>query len=331
MGVSERSIAKILSAWGIEPLKISLGSPVWRVETADGLRCLKSNTHDSERSTYLALALEHLRAGGFHKMPRFFSTKKGRLYHHQDGRTYWLYEWIDGPRADYRQTSDLIECTRTLAEFHQAARQLPLPYRLRPKSRIAAWPKKFRERTSELKVYQRRLSRRLNPDGFQETFLPVSDWLIAQAHEAAEVLQGKFYRYLCRQAAAEHMFTHGDVAANNMIMTGPKGACLIDFDSLAEDLHLVDLWRHLSRCLWAVNWDRAFGQLILKVYKDINPLTAQEQEILWGFLAFPQWPWRLAHQYLANHQPAARLEWQKIVPLLGNGGPIANCLISLRN
>lgn len=328
MVLDERTIAKILFLWNINPLKITLVDHVWRIETVQGPLCLKGHKARKNFDAYLSLALNHLYDQGFTKMPYFFSTNKGEIFLHYQKTTFRLFEWIDGRPVNYTQVEDLIASVQTLAEFHKAAQGLILPSFLKVKSRLDYWPKKLKERTQDLERYQKTTKSSDSLSDIASAFLPQADWLIAQAHYSMQIINSNQYQELANHVTANRTYTHGDIAANNIIINQSQ-AYLIDFEALAADLRIVDIWRLLSRCLWAVNWDRAYAQLILKIYHSYYPLTPTEFDVLMGFMSFPQLPWRLAHRYIEQNDQYALQEYQKISPLLGPQGVISECLTSL--
>jgi len=288
-----------LTNWELKPEKIKKIRDVYQVKTAQGYKCLKLVNEKEEKLSFIASALEHLAAKGFTKMAGLVSTREGRPYLVTSGESWVVTPWIDGYEPKYPKGEEMAQAATTLAEFHKAADGYRPPEGCNPKNKLGKWIKKLESKAADLDHYRRMLDGKAELSSFDKEFLGKAEWLCQKTRESIHSLRKSAYTRLCKSYNRRRGYPlcHGDTAARNFIMTKDGEAYLIDFDSLAIDLRVLDLWRLLRRTLRKGKWDAALANQVLNSYNQVYPLTKEELKILYALLLFPEKPWRVAKEY----------------------------------
>ena len=123
-----------------------------------------------------------------------------------------------------------------------------------------------------------------------------SDWLLSHGKESLERLNDSHYQDLVDEVRDWGGLVHGDTAARNFIKLESR-ICLIDFDAIALDVNVTDLWRLLRRTLSKGGWELALAEEILSAYNKYVPMESRHKEVLGAFLQFPEIPWRIIREY----------------------------------
>ncbi len=293
-------ILSLMAAWGYAPESIGevrAVLDVYRVETADGPKNLKWTRHSDEMLLFVISALRHLEDNGFHHLRLPLATVDGTPFLVRDGEHYLLSDWIDGHQVDVIHPEQLAGSCRTLAYFHRASRGFRPPDGINVRQRWGELHYALGKRCHELEQFPRLAAKRGRLTGFDRAVAAETEYYLALANFARDMLAKSSYRPLAAKAALEGSLCHGDVAARNFLVT-PKGeVCLIDFDGLCQDLPLIDLWKFLRRAMKSLRWDTTLGLRILEAYESVTPFTSNELEVLLALVSFPQKFWRLANRY----------------------------------
>lgn len=307
-----KTIEPLLAYWGLEPLAVNAVRDVYRVQAREGLFCFKEVKEKAGKLRFIAQALRHLEANGFNRLAAFRPTLQGESFVSEKGKYYIVTPWLDGEEPDYRNQEQMGATARTLAEFHLATEGFVPQGDAEAKVKVGKWDKKLKKQLIELVDYCSRAENSGEAGGFDQLMRVHSPWLGQQALAACQLLNSSPYDQLVRQYEGKLPICHGDTAARNFLIDGQNQAWMIDFDSMAVDLPIVDLWRLLRRTLRKGEWRMQEAGNILEQYRQVRPLSKQELQFLHALLHFPERPWRLAKRYyeggIAEEERAKLLE-----------------------
>ncbi|MDA8234315.1 MAG: CotS family spore coat protein [Clostridia bacterium] len=295
----KRKLKEILAHWELAPDKIKGVRDVYQVRTAVGIRALKQVREKEEKIRFIASALQHLANQGFTKMAGLVVTRDGLPYLVHQGEYWVVNPWIDGYEPKYVRGEEMARAASTLAAFHKAAEGYRPGDGITPKNKLGRWIKKLESKAADLNHYRRMVDGKAELSPFDREFLAKAEWLCQKTRESIEALKKSAYTRLCNQYNQRkgYPLCHGDTAARNFVLNGEGDVYLIDFDSLAVDLRVIDLWRLLRRTLRKAKWDAALALQILDSYNSIYPLSNDEYKVLFALLLFPEKPWRVAKEY----------------------------------
>lgn len=299
-----KRIEPLLDHWGLKPLAVNTVRDVYRVQTVKGVFCFKEVKEKAGKLQFIAQVFRHLEANGFHRLAAFRPTVQGESYIQEKGIYYIVTPWLEGEEPDYQNRDQMGAAASTLAEFHLAVQGFVPQGDTEVKVKIGKWNKKLKKQLIEMVDYCSRAENNKEVGGFDQIIRVHSSWLGQQALAACQLLGSSPYDQLVRQYEGKLPICHGDTAARNFLIDGQNQAWMIDFDSMAVDLPVVDLWRLLRRTLRKGEWRMQEAANILEQYSQVRPLSKQELQVLHALLHFPERPWRLAKRYYEGVIPA---------------------------
>ncbi|HEX3031288.1 MAG TPA: CotS family spore coat protein [Bacillota bacterium] len=291
-------ITRLLAAhWGIRAAEIRKVRDVYRIESEGEYYCFKEVKEKPEKLHFMAQVLNHVRDKGFTRFAGFRPTLKGEMFVQEQGLYYMVSPWLEGCEPDYGDRVQMGEAAGCLAEFHVATEGFTPVGEVKAKVKMDKWPRKLKKQLIEIVDYCSRAENSRNPDSFELLIREYSGWLGQQTLMACQLLSGSAFEDVSKMFAGKYPICHGDTASRNFLIDQNGKGQMIDFDSMAIDLPVVDLWRLLRRTLRKGNWDFAICERLLSCYQAIRPLCKEELQVLYAFLHFPERPWRMAKRY----------------------------------
>lgn len=303
--------------WGLTVKKLAPVRSAWKVEAEEGVFALKKSRSQPERLQLLPAAQQHLLDQGFSTFARLVPTRGGRWLVEVEGNAYLLTTWVYGDEPSYYRQRDLLAVSRALGRFHRYSGTFPAERVGWGKDKLGKWPRKLRKKAEELEQLLARARQEGTRDLFSIILLTRQEWLTAMAREAVAALERSCYRELVAAYQKQGLapLCHGDTAMRNFLLRlngGMTEVWLIDFDSLAVDLPVIDLWRLLRRSLRRNHWSAPLTFAMLRHYHQERRLSQEEVEVLTALLTFPEKEWRLARAYYreqAQLTPRDKCQW----------------------
>lgn len=302
--MTQMAVASLMERWGLEVLTKELVRDVYRVHTPAGDFCLKKVKEKPAKLQFIAEVHRQLKQKQFTRMAGFIPTLDGEKYLDLGGEKYILTPWLSGEEPSYLNSRQMAAAARALAEFHQATADLTLNANEGAKIKLDKWEKKLKRQLIELVDFCSQAESSSRPDEFDLLLREHGSWLGQQALAACQLLTASPYSVLVQQYQGKLPICHGDTAARNFLIDSQGAAWMIDFDSMAVDLPVVDLWRLVRRTLRKNEWKVESAENILLAYRQVRPLTREELQVLHAFLHFPERPWRMAKRYYNLNYPS---------------------------
>jgi len=228
-------------------------------------------------------ALLQVRRQGFTMMPAFFAIDLPM----EDSAVLEM-ECLSGRAISFHNHSEVAACLYCLAQFHRAARFVPVG------SDGWSFP------TADKKLHKRRDDFVLLLD--ETSCTAVSDrrwqywrelvksgaalWLSCADDALAALSSDKLFR-MKHEAVIGGQLIHGDTAAHNFMIDHTGAICLIDFDLIHHDAPVIDLWQFISRLLFEKGWSMDILSWALNVYNKYNAISLEESRIICQLLLFP--------------------------------------------
>ncbi|MCR6545317.1 CotS family spore coat protein [Dehalobacterium formicoaceticum] len=294
--MDHHDIKCILSNWGESPLEMSQVRGVYRIKTGQGMRCLKEGRKSLQRAQFMMEGMAFVQKRGFAQLANCVPTPEGSLVVPYQGSYYYLQEWVEGRELDYLNREDLLGAAKTLGCFHRASIGFTPQKGYEAKNKLGKWPKKLQDKSKDLERYLNVARTKANPDGFDRKVMLFGEWMLNHARVSVKNLADSHYADLVDEARDWGSLAHGDAAARNFIRQG-RELVLIDFDAIAMDVNITDLWRLMRRALSRNNWEMELATEIMDSYDQFVPLESRHKEVLGAFLQFPEIPWRLLREY----------------------------------
>lgn len=301
-GQSE-SLDRLARLWGLTLRAAEKVRKVWRLETREGVYCLKRFALGGFDFLFLEHAARHLAARGFQAFLPPVRTLTGATAANCGGETFLLYPWVDGREADFDLPEDLAAAVRLLAELHETGAGF-IPYTSDPgRVRWGLWPRILAARLAQLREFgERAASLRRNSD-FCAAYAHLFPYYYAQAGRALAGLDTSPYHLLTQTAIRRRTLCHHDFSARNIVIARTGRPMLVDFDYCLADLRLHDLANLVLRLLRRDRWQPAAAAEVLNLYGQHSPLDELELRVLHPILLWPQDFWQIGLQYFLEELP----------------------------
>ncbi|MGI6685099.1 MAG: CotS family spore coat protein [Bacillota bacterium] len=297
-------IILILHQWGEIPQEIKMVRGIYRIKTAQGIRCLKKGKKNMNRLLFMIDGIKYVEGRGFSDLAHLLPAQNGKMAVVHQGSYYYLQEWLEGRELDYTNREDMSLAAEALGRFHRASIGFIPRQGYEAKNKLGKWPKKLKAKSEDLRKYLNLANDKDNSSHFDEILREFGSWLLYHAEESIERLNQSHYQDLVDEAKDWGGLVHGDTAARNFIRIGNK-VCMIDFDAIALDVFVTDLWRLLRRTLSRGQWEIALADEILGAYNRYVPVEQRHREVLGAFVQFPEIPWRIIKEYYERENKTA--------------------------
>lgn len=287
---------EILCLWGEEPVEIKQVRDAFQVTTKRGNRCLKPLKQKAERINFVSAVMKHLKDRGFNRMAMYIPSLEGHVFEEYKGTNYIVQEWLEGKEPDYRNEDEMFLAAKTLALCHQAGAGFSPGKGIKVKNNLGKWPQKLEENLADLESFLSRAQSSSCPTGFERALVSQKEWLRDHARRSIRRLNEGPYFSLVEEARGTGSLIHGDPATRNFILISSE-MNLIDFDSSAIDINIVDLWKLLRRTMRRNNWQLNLLEKLLEGYEKHISLGRIPLSVLLAFLEFPERVWRITREY----------------------------------
>ena len=294
-----------LSQYGISPLKYTIFKQskrernriVWKVETDKGNYALKQI--ELNKAKKIAAISRHLMKKGVPTIP-VIPTLIDHYVIEREDLGLVLFPWIEGKKIRYETEGAIERISELLAHYHEGLKGFT-PDGIELGDFGLDLKGHYKKDLKKLESVYREFSAIEAP--VAKLFCRHYLWFKKRAVWALKELPNTAYRELAEKAKRESIIGHGDFSCAN-ILSNEKGEWrILDLDSSHISLPIWDLSRLIS---WMNNdlrsWDYERFQLILKCYRNIRPLSAEEEKLLAIDQCFPHQVLTLLDRYYKQHR-----------------------------
>ena len=99
----------------------------------------------------------------------------------------------------------------------------------------------------------------------------------------------------------EGWLCHGDYNQHHVLLSR-EGTAITDFGRCHFGVQTGDLAHFFRKILEKQNWDKVYGNAMLREYGRVRPLSGEEQEDLRVRLSYPEKFWKLADHYYGSRK-----------------------------
>jgi CotS family spore coat protein len=302
-----RLAPEIFEKYGLKIIDIVPKRSIYRVETDQGLKCLKKVRYDQNTFRYIDEAMEHLVHNGFSKIASLVKTLDGSLYVEDEEDKYVVMNWLEGRECDYENPIELNLAVKTLAELHSASKGFEPSIDQPERNDLGKWPDIFQNRSQELVWMKENVEQKENQNIFDKMFLENIEYYYQNSLEAIESFKFFSYKKLVEKAQIEKSFCHNDYAYHNILISyDGQQIMLLDFDYCVIDIRIKDIASLIHRNLKKCFWDIGRAEYILNSYHSEKALSNDELKGIYTYLLFPTDFWRIANQYYIEKK-----DWNK--------------------
>jgi len=270
---------------------------VYRIETDDGMYCLKIINYDFKHFLFIIGAIKHLQNNSFQNIPQIIETKDKNDYIAVDSKYAYLTPWLSARQCNYDNPVDIELCTSKLAQLHIRSLNFKVTPDMKPRIAWLKWIETFKTRRSEILDFKRRIDEKEFKTEFDMNYLGMMEEELLRSDRSICNLTKSEYIDKMKEEIKHRGFCHHDYAHHNILIEESGGISIIDFDYCILDTHLHDLSSLLIRRMKNGKWSLENALFIMDIYHATNEIYKSDIEVMAGFMEFPQEYWQTGIQY----------------------------------
>jgi CotS family spore coat protein len=293
----EREIAR---RYNLQLESISPTRGVYLIKTDKGIYCMKRLNYGVQKLLFVYGAKEHLINKGFTNLDRYLLTSEGNPYVEYGDDLYTITEWIDGRECDFRNRSETLKSSATLAQFHESSKDYEVYDGAKLKSDLGRWHHLMTKRRDGLKKMKSIAEGKLDKSEFDRLYIDNVELYVGLANEAIDTLGRSRYDDVVERTLNDKSFCHHDYTYHNIIFDRNDNIHVIDFDYCKYEVRAYDITSFWIKVLKRNEWDFELARELMNEYEKVSHINNDEYMVMLAFLKFPQRLWRLANRYYYN-------------------------------
>lgn len=264
-------------------------------ETKNETYILKEYKGTPQRLSGIAGALEQIRDNGYRDIETILPNKEGEFFCVDYDRTIYIVKsYFQEKECNIRERAEYIKGMKNLARLHKAMEGVERSELLMP-AQMPIW-RDFEKHNAELRGVRRYLKGKGQKSEFELFLQKNYDFFFEQAVSVWESLQNENVSSWFSQMKEKHQLCHGDYQYHNILM-GNDTCYIINFEKMAVDSPIRDVYLFMRKLLEKNNWSVELGKELLHTYN--KERTLQEEELLQLKYRFyyPEKFWKIVNFY----------------------------------
>lgn len=290
---------------------------VWKIETNQGLVCLKKLNRPEKSALFSIRAQEYLNKNGVH-VPGIYPNKQNELYTTMGASLFVVYDWIEGTHLTVIQEEDIEFLMKELAKFHKASIGYEPLEGVPVVSKLGKWPEIYVKRCQQLESWKY-LACMKPDDSFSQTYLQEVDYFIERGRDLHKKLLHSEYMEWVEKVKVSPNLCHPDYGTGNTLLGNDGNFWLIDLDTVCFDLPIRDIRKMFESFMKSNNpWNDQVFFALLSGYESVTPLTEGQKCVLLIDLLFPHELYSMAQKKyflkepIDNHELLNGIEFEKL-------------------
>ncbi|KRE51416.1 phosphotransferase [Paenibacillus sp. Soil724D2] len=290
---TKHRIRKITRRFGIRALRSGTVASFYRenaiiqVQTKMGTYALKPffrnallRTSTVHQMKTTAAYLELLMNSGFTYMPKWLTTRSGKLWTLHRERPFYMTEWIKGRNLE--KNEDFEELGRALATLHTTSSGILDTKGPSTHNQIRIW--KIQDR-----LFRRRMNKAIqNHERNRKWYKIYGKYCKRLTDRAWANLNSPEVVDLLKKEANRPALIHNDITSPNVIISENGQLFIIDWDRVKVGSIYVDLAKALMN---TTQFNPDFILALLKGYEERRPLDQTERKLISSLYGLPREAW----------------------------------------
>ena len=264
-------------------------------ETNEGVYILKEYKGALSRLSFIAERLQIIRENGYTDIEEIVPNKEGEYFcTDYDRSTYIVKRYFLAKECNIREKAECLKGIQALGRLHNAMTGIVAGDALEVDSLPLLF--ELRKRNSELGRVRRYLNRKGQKSEFERFLQKHYDFFYEKAIETVELLEKENLKEWCKTIERRQTYCHGDYQYHNILMNDVN-CYIINFEKIALDNPVKDVYFFARKLLEKNNWDLVLGRELIRTYNEERNL--QEEDLLqlkYRFL-YPEKFWKIVNFY----------------------------------
>ena len=286
----------VLEQYDIAVLRSWKGREAMLCETNRGLMLLKEYNGTEEHVEAEAWLLERLLECGV-KTDSYVRNRDDKVVTTTaDNRNFCLKNWPGGDEIDIKSAAGCNLAVKTLAMLHAKLDEIEVPEGI-VFSQGRSFSEDIRRHHKELKHVRGFIRSKRRKSDFELRMLECFDLFFGQGEKTLEYMEsGNIIEGGTKPDSYKKTLCHGSFNQHN-ILVGDKGVFVTNFDRVAYNSRMTDLYLFVRKCMEKQNWNSDLGMHMLLEYNRINPMADEEKKRLYIMFLYPEKFWKIVNHY----------------------------------
>ncbi len=287
----------VFEQFGVSAYHTMRGRGALICETNRGVKLLRETSFDEEKYTKEEYVTGQLKQQGFCNVDTFVRTKEGSLLaEDEEGKKYYLKDWFGAGECDVKNYHDVMTACRAIARMHKTLEKVTVPDEGFKLAVCESLETKFGRKLREMKSIRNYLRKKKNKSDFERRAYESMGTFYGEGEKALAGLLASGYKECYEQNVAKKMLAHGACNHHN-ILTGKGIVAIVNFEKVAINSPITDLYDFMRKILEKYNWDIKLAYHMIDEYdREKNITEAEFEELAWLF-TFPEKFFKIMNHY----------------------------------
>lgn len=291
----------VLEQYDLDVRNARRGRGSFLVETDKGLKILTECSGTEGRLVFISRVMHHLKDRGLERLDLPVASREGTfIVKDREDISYVLRDWYEGRECDVRSLGDIQEAVRILALLHRDLTGI-FPEKEGVPGTGTSLGEEFGRKNAELRKVRKFIRSRQRKNSFEREFLDCFEDFYGEAKLAEQEALGLSAQKLQRESREKGCLCHGDFNQHHVLLS-PEGTGVTEFGHCHYGVQMEDFSQFLRKILEKQDWDKVYGNAMIREYGKIRPLGQEEVENLRIRLLYPEKFWKLANHYNSSNK-----------------------------
>lgn len=307
-------LKKILENYKLQFRKIERKRSAYKVTTDDKAYCLKILRRGYKRAHKSYFLSTELKKKGFDNVAEYVFTNEKKYLIKYKKSSFYITEWLDSNEVDFKNIDDILDCSRFLAEFHNAAKNLLIPPNIKIRNKHNKWGEIFNTHFLAVQKFDRKIKEKSKSKitGFDLIYQNNLEIFMAEAAFAMHLLDTEEAKRAFEAAEKESFICHDSFYYQNILRDKTGKLYLVDLESSQLDCPMSDLGKFIRRilCKHKFKWDFDLCRRIIEAYDSVRPISRDELYPLLAMLTFPHKFWKFGKKRYVKKKAWTEKDYQ---------------------
>lgn len=255
--------------------------------TDKGKRILKRINSSEDRISFINKALNIVKENDKYIL-QYCTNLNGEVITKWKDKEYVLLDMIDGREANFTNPIEVEWCTKALANFHEASKEI-VDYFTIEEVEINSSRNLIYEFLNDLCLIteaERIIGKFKYKNEFDSLFLKNVAKAKNDLNKSINLLTESEYKNMYSNMK-DRVLCHLDLAHHNFIIDD-ENVNIIDFDYCKIDIRTKDIYNFIVKVIKNYAYDKNIIKKILDDYSSVSEISSEEKELIFAMLNYPR-------------------------------------------
>lgn len=299
----DEKIADLLAQYDLTVYRAGRVKGAWLLETDRGLKCLGNCTYSEGKVRFEQKVKELAVENGFSNVDLYVPDREQKfLVQGPYSEMFVMRNWFVGDECNARCREHVLLAAETLASLHNSLNGLKLSAEEQEFCRQPKLTDTLEKRNKELRRVRAYIRSKKQKSIFEQNFLSQFDVQFTQAEQATQLLDETAYEEYYNNKIADGSMLHGSFTHHSVIVLPQGTMAVTGFDKASIGIQIYDFYLLFRKMMEKWEWDVELGESMLAAYNAVRPIPAEEHQLLFVLLSYPEKFWKVANQYYNNRK-----------------------------